>query len=130
MNPIRMIAILTILLLSTLLAAVEETAEKPAITFIELGSNNCIPCKQMKPVMEEIETKFGDRVEVVFYDVWTAEHKKYAEEYGIRVIPTQVFLDANGKEIFRHEGFFPAEDIIELFAKHDVHPLPVEDTGN
>ncbi len=130
MNNIRIITISVILLLCAFLTAVEETAKQPAITFIELGSNNCIPCKQMKPVMEEIEARFGEQVKVVFHDVWIAENRKYAEKYKIRVIPTQVFLDASGNEIYRHEGFLPVEDIIDLFAKHDVHPLPDEDPGD
>ena len=78
-------------------------------TFVELGSVNCIPCKQMKSVMDKIEKEYAGKVKVVFHDVWTKEGKPYGEQYGIRVIPTQVFIDKNGKEIFRHEGYFPKE---------------------
>ena len=81
------------------------------VTFIELGSVNCIPCKQMKSVMEAIEKEYAGKVRVVFHDVWTKEGKPYGEQYGIRVIPTQVFIDKNGKEIFRHEGYFSKEAI-------------------
>src|ERR1039458_6608103 len=84
----------------------EKLQSKPNITFIELGSVNCIPCKKMQPVMRAIETKYGNQVQVLFYDVWTKEQEPYAQKYGIRLIPTQVFLDENGKEFFRHEGFF------------------------
>jgi thioredoxin 1 len=87
---------------------------KPKVTFIELGSVNCIPCKMMKPVMEAIENKYGDQVKVVFYDVWTQEQKKYAQQYGIKLIPTQVFLDENGKEFHRHEGFYPEAEIDKI----------------
>jgi len=87
---------------------VEQTVEAK-ITFIELGSVNCIPCKQMQPVMKSIEEKYKGQVKVIFYDVW--KDKKPAEQYGIRLIPTQVFLDENGKEILRHEGFFPEAEI-------------------
>lgn len=82
------------------------------VTFIELGSVNCIPCKQMQPVMKAIEQKYGEQIKVIFYDVW--KDRRPAEQYGIRLIPTQVFLDGNGKEIFRHEGFFPEEEIDKL----------------
>ena len=68
------------------------------VTFVELGSVKCIPCKMMKPVMEDIEKEYGDQVNVVFYDVWTEEGKPYAQKYKIRIIPTQVFLDNQGKE--------------------------------
>lgn len=84
---------------------------KPKVTFVELGSVNCIPCKQMVPVMKAIEEKYGDQIKVVFYDVWTQEQKKYAAEYKIKLIPTQVFLDENGKEFHRHEGFYPEAEI-------------------
>lgn len=92
-----------------------KTEVKPKITFVELGSVNCIPCKKMQPVMKAIEDKYGDQVKVIFYDVWKADQKHYAEKYGIRLIPTQVFLDENGKEFFRHEGFYPEEEIDKLF---------------
>ncbi|MHB1051249.1 MAG: thioredoxin family protein [Bacteroidota bacterium] len=95
---------------------------KPKITFIELGSVNCIPCKQMQPVMKAIEEKYGDAVSVVFYDVWTRAQQSYARQYNIRLIPTQVFLDENGKEFFRHEGFYPEEEIHALFKQRGVMP--------
>ncbi len=88
-----------------------SSADVPAITFVELGSVNCIPCKAMQPVMKSIEQKYGNQVRVVFYDVWKDDQRKYAAQYSIRVIPTQVFLDAKGAEIMRHEGFFPEKDI-------------------
>ena len=92
----------------------------PLITFVELGSVNCIPCRQMQPVMKAIENKYGAQVKVVFYDVWKPEQRKYAEQYGIRLIPTQVFLDAAGKEFFRHEGFYPEAEIDKLLQKQGL----------
>ena len=88
-------------------SAVSQNPAGYKVTFIELGSVNCVPCRMMQPVMDNITKKYGDQVKVVFYDVWTYEQKHYAGEYGIRAIPTQVFLDSSGKEYFRHEGFFP-----------------------
>lgn len=87
---------------------------KPKITFVELGSVNCIPCKKMQPVMKAIADKYGYQIKVIFYDVWKPEQEQYGEKYGIRIIPTQVFLDENGKEIFRHEGFFPEKEIDKI----------------
>ena len=84
------------------------------VTFIELGSVNCIPCMKMQVVMREIEQEYGDQVAIVFYDVWTDAGKPYAQQYRIRVIPTQVFLDQNGNEYFRHEGYFPKEDLLQV----------------
>ena len=87
----------------------KDSGQKAKVTFIELGSVNCIPCKLMQPVMKSIEKKYDGQVDVIFYDVW--KDKRQAEKYGINLIPTQVFLDENGKEILRHEGFFAEEEI-------------------
>ena len=95
---------------------------KPMITFVELGSVNCIPCRKMQPVMKAIEEKYGEQIEVIFYDVWKADQRKYVEEYDIRLIPTQVFLDKDGKEIFRHEGFFPEESIDKFLKEQGLSP--------
>ncbi len=94
----------------------------PQITFVELGSVNCIPCVKMQPVMKNIETKYEQQIEVIFYDVWKDNQKIKAKEYGIRLIPTQVFIDGSGQEIFRHEGFFPEEEIDQLLKSHGLIP--------
>jgi thioredoxin 1 len=99
-----------------------KSSAKPKVTFIELGSVNCIPCKQMVPVMKAIEEKYGDQVKVVFYDVWTKEEKKYAQLYKIKLIPTKVFLDENGKEFHRHEGFYPEAEIDKILKKKGIKP--------
>lgn len=92
----------------------KETKQKYKVTFIELGSVRCIPCQKMQPIMKSIEAKFSKDVKVIFYDVWTEEGKSYADEYKIKLIPTQVFLDENGKEFFRHEGFFPEVELTKV----------------
>jgi len=104
------------------LAEQNDIKENHLITFVELGSNNCIPCKKMQPVMKAIEEKYGQQIKVIFYDVWKEDQKKYAEQYGIRIIPTQVFLYKNGKEIFRHEGFFPESEIDKILQKNGLKP--------
>lgn len=81
----------------------------PKITFLELGSVGCIPCKKMQPVMKNIERKYGDQIKVIFHDV--RKEKDKVEKYKITLIPTQVFLDENGKEIHRHVGYYPEKEI-------------------
>jgi len=88
-----------------------ESQSKTKVTFVELGSVKCVPCIQMQPIMKSVEEKYGKQIKVIFYDVWTDEGHKYAEIYKIQLIPTQVFLDENEKEIFRHIGFFPEAEI-------------------
>ncbi len=97
----------------------------PIITFIELGSVRCIPCKAMQPVMASVETKYGGQVDVVFYDVWEADQKQYAEQYAIKLIPTQIFLDSTGSELMRHEGFFPEAEIDSFLIRYGLTVNPI-----
>jgi len=90
------------------------------VTFVELGSVRCIPCKLMQPVMKEIEKDYAGQVKVVFHDVWTPAGEPFAASYKIRVIPTQVFLDKEGKEYFRHEGFFPKDELVKVLQQKGV----------
>ena len=77
---------------------------------LDLGAGKCIPCKMMAPILEELKKEYAGRMEVVFIDVW--QNPDAGKQYGIEVIPTQIFYDAEGKELFRHVGFFGKEDIL------------------
>ena len=77
---------------------------------IDLGAGTCIPCKMMAPILEELKTEFAGRLRVEFLDI--REDSNLIQAYALRVIPTQIFYDASGKELFRHEGFFSKEDIL------------------
>jgi thioredoxin 1 len=77
---------------------------------VDLGAGKCIPCKQMAPVLEELKREYAGRMEVVFIDVWKSPDAGKA--YGVEMIPTQIFYDAGGTELFRHTGFFGREDIL------------------
>lgn len=107
-------------------AAENKTAEPEKkgdlkVTFVELGSVNCIPCRMMQPVMEKVEKTYPGQVKVVFHDVWTDKGRAEGYKFGVRVIPTQVFLDKNGKEYFRHEGFFPFEEVDKILKQKGVN---------
>lgn len=93
------------------------------VTFVELGSVNCIPCRQMQPVMKAVEQKYGIQLKVMFYDIWKPEQRHFAEKYGVRIIPTQVFLDSLGKEFYRHEGFMSEEKIDVLLKQQGLVPV-------
>ena len=84
------------------------TAKLPKL--LALGAGKCIPCKMMAPILEELKKEYAGRMEVVFIDVW--EKPEAAKPYGIETIPTQIFFDAEGKELFRHVGFFAKDDIL------------------
>jgi thioredoxin 1 len=90
------------------------------VTFIELGSVRCKPCIAMQPIIKSIESKYGSQVKVVFHDVWTPDGKEAAKQYTFNVIPTQLFFDENGKEYFRHQGYFPEDELIKVLQQKGV----------
>jgi len=98
-----------------------------AITFIELGSVKCIPCRQMQPIMASIEKKYGSQINVLFYDVWEPDQKHFAAQYGVQLIPTQVFLDSQGLELMRHEGYFPEAEIESFLSERGLLARVVND---
>jgi len=101
-----------------------STASSELPRLVELGSTTCIPCKAMKPIIDALTTEYAGSLEVVFVDVHRQQEQ--ADKFNIRVIPTQVFLDASGKELFRHEGFFSKEEIL---AKWNELGYDFESTG-
>ena len=94
------------------------------MTFIEFGSVNCIPCKKMQPVMKSIREKYQGKVKVIFCD--TRKNRELAQAYKIWIIPTQVFIDADGDEVMRHKGFFPEDKIITFLKSQGIDPLTPE----
>lgn len=93
---------------------VSPASTKPATAalpkLVDLGATKCIPCKMMAPILEDLKKTYAGKLDVQFIDVW--ENPDAGKQYGINVIPTQIFYDAAGKELFRHEGFFAREDIL------------------
>lgn len=80
---------------------------------LDLGAKKCIPCKKMAPVLEELTREYAGIMDVEFIDVWQKENAEKAQQYNIQSIPTQIFFDADGKELWRHEGFISKEDIFK-----------------
>lgn len=94
--------------------------EQKKVTFIELGSLQCNPCQRMQAVIKSVDEKYNKEVKIEFYDVWTPEGRPFAEKYKIHLIPTQIFLDGNGVEFFRHEGYFPEEELVNVLKTKGV----------
>jgi len=92
--------------------AAAVTREGGIAKLMDLGSKSCIPCKMMVPVLEELKKDYAGRLDVEFIDVGLRENLKVAQRYGIKLIPTQIFLGSNGKELWRHEGFLAKDDIL------------------
>lgn len=92
----------------TVAAVPAPTAKLPRL--VDLGADRCVPCKMMKPILDEFQRDYADRFVTEFIDVW--KNPDAGKQYGIRVIPTQIFYDAEGNERFRHEGFYGKEDML------------------
>jgi thioredoxin 1 len=90
----------------------DSTKPKEAMLpkLVDLGADKCVPCKMMAPILEELKKDYAGKLDVVFIDVW--KNSAEGEKYGIKLIPTQIFYGPEGKELFRHEGFFAKEDIL------------------
>jgi thioredoxin 1 len=82
----------------------------PLPKLLDLGADKCIPCKKMAPILEELKAEYAGLLEVEFIDVW--KDSGAGRKYGIQTIPTQIFYDASGNELFRHEGLFEKDEIL------------------
>ena len=101
------------------IAISQDASKREALPrLVDLGAGKCIPCKLMAPILEELKDAYAEVFEVEFVDVW--ENPKAGEQYGIRMIPTQIFYDAAGKELFRHEGFFGKDEILAKWKEFGV----------
>lgn len=91
----------------------QKVPAKSLPLLIDIGAKQCIPCKMMVPILEELQRDYSESVKVEFIDVWV--NRSAGQKYGIRAIPTQIFYDASGKELYRHMGFMSKEQIIRVF---------------
>jgi thioredoxin 1 len=98
----------------------ENLPVKGMVTMIDLGAKKCIPCKMMAPIMKKMEKAYKGKAAIVFIDVW--ENREQAKKFGIQGIPTQIFFNAQGKEVYRHVGFFSESAIIGQLKKIGVDP--------
>jgi thioredoxin 1 len=99
-------------------ASLNRAKAEGKLVMLELGSEGCIPCEQMKPVMARLSDAYQGRLEVIFIDV-KKDHAA-ARRYSVYLIPVQVFLDKTGKEFHRHVGFYPYEEITAMLKKAGI----------
>ncbi len=91
----------------------------PLPRMVDLGADNCIPCKLMAPILQELKVEYAHLFFTThFIDVW--KNPAAGRQFGIRLIPTQVFYDAEGKELFRHEGFMSKQDILRQWKRMGI----------
>lgn len=98
-----------------------EVPVKGMVTMLDLGADKCIPCKMMAPILDKVRKDFDGRAAIVFIDVW--KDSTYGRHFGIRAIPTQIFFDREGKEVFRHTGFMDEKSIVAKLYEFGV-PQP------
>jgi thioredoxin 1 len=91
---------------------------KNMVTMVDLGAKTCIPCKMMAPILEELQEEYKGRAEIIFIDVW--EEEAMAKKFKVAAIPTQVFYDKSGVEVFRHMGFMDKDSIVKKLAELQV----------
>jgi FKBP-type peptidyl-prolyl cis-trans isomerase 2 len=96
----------------------EQALSNGKPTLAEFGSSTCVPCKQMKPILEQLAVEYQGRLNVVIVEVY--EQRALTQQYGIMAIPTQIVFDSNGNEITRHVGLWPREEIVEQLKKMGV----------
>jgi thioredoxin 1 len=87
-----------------------EPGKNKRMMIMELGATTCIPCKMMVPIMDELAKELQGKVDIQFVDVY--KRGDLAQNYKIFAIPTQIFFDKSGKELFRHQGFYPKAEIM------------------
>nr|WP_319492564.1 thioredoxin family protein [uncultured Desulfobacter sp.] len=101
--------------------------EKGKVTMVDLGAKKCIPCKMMAPIMEKLEKAYEGKAHIVFIDVW--ENRNQAPRFSIRAIPTQIFFNENGEEVWRHEGFLEEKTIVDRLTEMGVEKPDLENKG-
>lgn len=81
------------------------------VTMVDLGAHSCIPCKMMAPILEELQEEYKNKASIVFIDL--EKHPQEAKKYNLKTIPTQIFFDKHGEEVYRHQGFMDKKSIVE-----------------
>lgn len=99
----------------------KEVARIPLPKLLEFGSNKCIPCKKMAPILQELTKEYESRVVIQIIEVYQEHGLTQANR--IQRIPTQIFFDAKNREVYRHIGFMDKEQIKKVFEKMGVHPV-------
>jgi len=95
-----------------------DVPTKGMVTMIDLGAKKCIPCKMMAPILVKLEKAYKSKADIIFIDVW--ENKQPAQRFKIRAIPTQIFFNAQGEEVYRHVGFLDEKSIVGQLTKMGV----------
>jgi len=97
----------------TVIKTETKTKEAKLPELLELGSKSCAPCQMMEPILAKLKKGYDGVLKVSFVDVWLKENEAVGKKYKINSIPVQIFFNAEGKELWRHTGFFSEENIVK-----------------
>lgn len=98
--------------------AVDRARESGKPTMVDFGADGCRPCEMMTPILESLKKEYAGKANVVFVHV--RKEQVLAARYGVQSIPVQAFFDKDGKEVYRHVGFFPKDQITAKLAEMGV----------
>lgn len=91
---------------------------KGKVAMIVLGAKSCLPCRMMIPILEKLEKDYKGKAAISFVDI--KKHGDQISNFGIKAIPTQIFFDKNGNEVYRHVGFMDEKEIVKQLKKMGV----------
>jgi thioredoxin 1 len=115
------VGVLVFILFFTVASFADDFSGLPSkgmVTMIDLGAKKCVPCKMMAPILAKLENAYKGKADIVFIDVWV--NRDQAPRFKVRAIPTQIFFNEQGEEVFRHVGFLDEKSIVEQMTKMGV----------
>jgi len=115
---IYMIVLMVSFTASTYAEDFSRIPEKGMVTMLDLGAKKCVPCKMMAPIMVKLEKAYKEKANIIFIDVW--ENRDQAPRFKINSIPTQIFFNEKGEEVYRHVGFLDEKSIVDQLTKMGV----------
>jgi thioredoxin len=120
-KTILLIGIVVFMLSFTTGAFAKDFSKVPTngmVTMLDLGAKSCVPCKMMAPILVKLEKAYEGKANIVFIDVW--KNREQAPRFKVQMIPTQIFFNAQGEEVYRHVGFLDEKSIVEQLTKMGV----------
>lgn len=124
-NIFGIAAVIIVLAVSLAIAANTPAKPKPKVTLkalprlLDLGATTCVPCKMMAKVLDELKVEYKGKLKVDFIDVRI--DTAAVEKYNVKLIPLQIFYNAKGKELFRHEGYWAKAEVVKKFKELGIN---------
>ena len=98
--------------------SVDNLPVQGMVTMIDLGKKTCTQCKMMAPILEKLKVKYKGKAAIAFINLLDDPEQQY--RFRLKALPTQIFFNPEGEEVFRHTGFMAEEAIVEQLGKMGV----------